>query len=75
MSTFEARLKRLEQINDQIKRSDTPLKESLELFEEGIALARSLEEELTQAEQQVEILLRQPDGNHADEPPGSEDLG
>jgi len=57
MKTFEERLKRLEEINGQIRDGEIDLKKSLTLFEEGIRLAKELEQELEKAEHTVEVLL------------------
>ncbi len=63
MKGFEQRLKELEQINEQLKSSETSLEEALKLFESGIKTAKSLEKELTEAERRVEILLEDEEGN------------
>ena len=62
MKTFEQRLKELEGINEKLKSADTPLQEALKLFEEGIGLAKGLEQELQEAERKVEILLKDESG-------------
>jgi exodeoxyribonuclease VII small subunit len=60
MKTFEERLVRLEQINLQLKSSQTPLSQAMTLFEEGVKLASSLEKELDKMERRVEILMNDP---------------
>jgi len=67
MASFEERLKRLEEIGEQIRQGSLPLEESISLFEEGIKLARSLEKELAKIERRVEILVNRPEAT--DEPP------
>ncbi len=59
---FERDLARLEEIVQELEEGDRPLEESLRLFEEGIGLARRLEERLNEAEQRVEMLVRAADG-------------
>ena len=52
---FEKALARLEEIVRKLEANDTPLEQSLKLFEEGNAL-------LEKAEQQVSMLVRGQDG-------------
>lgn len=59
---FEAAIARLEVIVKTMEGDNLPLDESLALYEEGIALTRRLNRELTEAEQRVMILQRTPDG-------------
>jgi exodeoxyribonuclease VII small subunit len=54
---FEDSLQRLEAIVGQLEKGELALQANLELFEEGITLARRLERELTAAETRVEALL------------------
>ncbi|MFN7965200.1 MAG: exodeoxyribonuclease VII small subunit [Acidobacteriota bacterium] len=60
--SFEQALERLEAIVESLERGDMALGDSLKLFEEGVALARRLETELSDAEMKVEALLRDADG-------------
>ena len=60
MKSFEDRLARLEELNDKIKEGDLPLEQAMELFEEGMKLAKGLEKELNRIERKVEILLKPP---------------
>ncbi len=53
---FEVRFARLSAIVERLDREDTPLAEMLDLYREGIALARQCREYLTRAEQQIEFL-------------------
>ncbi len=57
MASFEERLERLERISKDMRQPGIPLKESVDLFEEGMALSRELEEELKAIEQKVQILV------------------
>ena len=60
--SFEAAMARLEAIVKAMEGDNLPLDESLSLYEEGVALTRRLNAELTEAEQKVMILQRTPDG-------------
>ncbi|MEK7831670.1 MAG: exodeoxyribonuclease VII small subunit [Acidobacteriota bacterium] len=56
---FETSLATLEQIVGQLESGDLPLDRSLELFEDGVALARRCQTQLQDAERKVELLLRE----------------
>ena len=68
---FEKSLAELEQIVERMEAGELSLDESLKQFERGVALTRSCQEALQQAEQKVEILLKKTgagdanDGNDA----------
>lgn len=55
--TFETSTERLAKIVEQLERGDLPLEKSLELFEEGVSLARRAQAQLDRAERRVEELL------------------
>jgi exodeoxyribonuclease VII small subunit len=55
---FEQALADLESVVEKLEHGELPLEEALRQFERGIALARSCQESLKQAEQKIEILLR-----------------
>ncbi|MBT8138085.1 MAG: exodeoxyribonuclease VII small subunit [Gammaproteobacteria bacterium] len=55
---FEQSLAELEALVEQLERGDMPLEKTLEQFERGIALTRSCQRALQDAEQKVEILLK-----------------
>jgi len=57
MKNFEERLGRLETLGEQIRKTDIPLDEALAAFEEGIRLARALENDLEKIENRIEILM------------------
>ena len=59
---FEAAIARLEAIVKAMEGDTLSLDESLALYEEGVALTRRLNRELTEAEQRVMILQRTPEG-------------
>jgi exodeoxyribonuclease VII small subunit len=57
--SFETSLSSLEQIVAQLESGELPLERSLELFEDGVALARRCQSQLQDAERKVELLLRE----------------
>jgi exodeoxyribonuclease VII small subunit len=60
--SFEARIERLEEIVALLERGEEPLERTLELFEEGIRLARACQEQVTAARRRVEVLLEAAEG-------------
>ena len=69
MSTmkFEKALKRLDAIVDQLEDGQIDLEKSLQLFEEGIGLARFCAGKLQEAEQKIELLSREHEDLFAEE--------
>ena len=59
---FEAALAELEQIVLRLEQGDLPLEESLRQFERGVALTRSCQKALRQAEQKIRVLAKGADG-------------
>jgi exodeoxyribonuclease VII small subunit len=57
--SFESSLASLERIVANLESGDMPLERALELFEEGVALARRCQSQLGDAERKVEMLLRE----------------
>jgi exodeoxyribonuclease VII small subunit len=79
MKKFEDRLSRLEELNERMKTGNIPLDEAVEVFEEGIKLAKGLEKDLSKIERRIEILVNQPEAP-GEEPslelfPGGEEEG
>ena len=60
--SFEASMKRLEEIVRTMERGELPLEESLKLFEEGTALVRACGGMLDDAEMKIVKLMKGPDG-------------
>ena len=60
MKNFEQRLERLEQLSNEIKKSDIKLEDALKMFEEGITLAKGMEKELDKIEGKIQQLMNQP---------------
>jgi exodeoxyribonuclease VII small subunit len=56
---FEDSMAALEKIVAQLESGDLPLERALELFEEGVGLARRCQSQLEEAERKVELLLRE----------------
>ncbi len=59
---FENALARLETVVTQLEKGDLPLEGALKIFEEGIRLSKSCLKMLEEAEQKVEILLKDKEG-------------
>jgi len=57
IKSFEERLERLEELGDEIRKTDIPLDAAIKAFEEGIKLARALEKDLQKIESKIEILM------------------
>jgi exodeoxyribonuclease VII small subunit len=62
MTTFEDRLRRLEEIVGELEGDDLPLARALALFEEGVAQLREATGELSEAEMRVQKLVEESDG-------------
>ena len=63
---FEAALKELEDLVEQMEKGELSLEESLKAFERGIELTRTCQKALDEAEQRIEILT----GNETGLEPG-----
>ena len=68
MKGFEERLERLEKLGDAIRKTDIPLDEALRAFEEGIRLARTLENDLNKIESKIEVLMNSADAPVSESP-------
>jgi exodeoxyribonuclease VII small subunit len=55
---FEKALQELEQLVEKMEEGDMSLEESLKQFERGVALTRSCQKALADAEQKVQLLLQ-----------------
>jgi exodeoxyribonuclease VII small subunit len=58
---FEQQLESLEALVESLESGDLSLEDSLISFEQGIKVARDCQQALKQAEQKVEVLMRQGD--------------
>jgi exodeoxyribonuclease VII small subunit len=59
---FDDGMAELEAIVARLERGEMPLEEALAAFEAGIALVRTLNQRLSEAEARVGLLSRDPDG-------------
>jgi exodeoxyribonuclease VII small subunit len=59
---FEDQLENLETIVNQIDSGELSLEESIDAFERGVRLVRSLNRKLDEVERRVEVLMRGADG-------------
>ena len=57
-NNFESALKRLEEISDLLENEDTPLENSIKLFEEGIELKEFCEEKLKSAKLKIDKIVK-----------------
>ena len=57
-NNFENALKRLEEISDLLENEDTPLEDSIKLFEEGIELKEFCEEKLKSAKLKIDKIVK-----------------
>ena len=55
---FESALNRLEEISDLLENEDTPLEDSIKLFEEGIDLKEYCEEKLKSAKIKIDKIVK-----------------
>ena len=65
--SFEESMKRLEQIVSVLERGESPLEESLKLFQEGTELVRRCQNLLDNAKLQVKKLAISEDGEPVEE--------
>ena len=56
--SFEAALKRLEEIVEELESGDIEIESALKLFEEGTKLARTCQKKLSNVERRIEILKK-----------------
>ncbi len=66
--TFEESLKRLEEIVRALENGETPLEESIKLFEEGVKLSGHCNALLETAEQKVSVLTKDASGSVTEAP-------
>ena len=56
---FEKSLDQLMKLVEKMERGNLPLEESLKHFETGVGLIRECQQALTQAEQKIQVLLKE----------------
>jgi exodeoxyribonuclease VII small subunit len=59
---FEAALAELEGVVEQLESGELPLEQSLEAFEKGVGLVVYCNQKLSEAEQKIELLVRDKEG-------------
>lgn len=64
---LEKSLSNLESIVEELESGDLPLEKAMKKFEEGIKLTRGCQAALKEAEQKVEILLKDADGDRLED--------
>lgn len=57
MADFEKSIKDLETIIEKLSTGDLSLKESVELYEKGVKLSKSMEKQLNENEKKISIIL------------------
>ena len=57
-NNFESALNRLEEISDLLENEDTPLEDSIKLFEEGRELKEFCEEKLKSAKLKIDKIVK-----------------
>lgn len=65
--TFEEGLKRLEDIVERLEQGNVPLEDAINLYEEGMKLAKALKEKLDEIEMKVEKLMETDKGFRTEE--------
>ena len=58
---FDAAIKELERIVQELESRDMPLEKALKAFEEGVKLTRHCNKLLEEAERKVEVLTKDPE--------------
>lgn len=61
-NSFEAKLKRLEEIVELLENEDLSLDKSLELFEEGVEISKELNEKLISVKRKIEVVKKDAEG-------------
>ena len=59
---FEKAMKRLQHIVEELEKGELDIDNSLEIFEEGIKMSRICSKKLIEAEQRIEKLIRNDNG-------------
>lgn len=67
---FEEALARLEEIVRKLEGGETPLDESLGLFEEGVKLVKLCGDKLDEAERKITVLTKNGEGGYDEKPFG-----
>ena len=65
---FEDAMKRLEDVVESLESGELSLKDSLQIFEEGMKLVSFCSKKLEEAEQKVTILIKESNGKYTHQP-------
>jgi exodeoxyribonuclease VII small subunit len=65
---FEEAMERLEEIVQSLESSDLSLEDSLAVFEEGVKLISFCSKKLEEAEEKVNMLVKESDGKYTQQP-------
>ena len=65
---FEAALKRLETLVEELEAGELSLEEALKKYGEGMRMAEACTKRLSEAEKRVEVLLKSASGKFSKEP-------
>lgn len=57
--SFDAAIRRLEEVVDRLEQGDIPLEESIALFQEGMQLSRLCHEKLAVVSHKIEVLVKE----------------
>ncbi len=60
---FEEALKRLQFIVEKMEKGELSLEEAMQYFSEGVRLIHSCNQKLQEAEDKIQLLLKDPEGN------------
>ena len=60
--SFEKQIQALESIVSKMEQADLPLEKAMSLYEQGVKLSRDLNTTLSEAQQKIEMLARDQDG-------------
>jgi exodeoxyribonuclease VII small subunit len=66
--TFEAAMKQLEQIVQELESGNLSLEDSIKKFEGGIKLSKFCSSKLDETEKKITLLLKDQDGNVIEKP-------
>ena len=62
MKSFEESVQALETLIKELEQGDLPLEEALKKFEEGVKLIKYCNQKLDEAEQKIELILKDREG-------------
>ena len=65
---FEDALKKLQELVEKLEKGDLPLEEAMECFSEGIGIAQFCHKKLEEAENKVQMLLKDQQGGWTSAP-------